>query len=170
MNKKQYKEFYKRYDKFKDYNLPTPFWDEERQTYEYVYFYMNQPKISNSLYEALGDVAIDNLYYPFTSGYLMGTIETNYKMVYEVGHNHAHSFEEVVRWLYEFPETFSISKDEEEFYSKRELEYLRNVKEYLLFIGMKDARSNRKSFGRYKNKKRAIYEHSNIRTSNEEEI
>ena len=30
------KEFYKRYDKFKKNNLPTPFWDEKRQTLEYV--------------------------------------------------------------------------------------------------------------------------------------
>ena len=29
-------DFNSRYDKFKENNLPTPFWDEERQTLEYV--------------------------------------------------------------------------------------------------------------------------------------
>ena len=38
MNKKEYQEFMKRYEKFKKNNLPTYFWDEERQTYEYVYY------------------------------------------------------------------------------------------------------------------------------------
>ena len=38
MNKKQIKEFLKRYDKFKKNNLPTPFWDDERQIFEYVSF------------------------------------------------------------------------------------------------------------------------------------
>ena len=39
MKEGDYKEFIKRYDQFKKNNLPTPFWDEERQTLEYVYFY-----------------------------------------------------------------------------------------------------------------------------------
>ena len=38
MKKFEYNEFVKRYNKFKKNNLPTPFWDSERQTLEYVYF------------------------------------------------------------------------------------------------------------------------------------
>lgn len=41
-----YEEFNKRYDKFNKNNLLTPFWDEERQTLEYVYFYIGQKTIN----------------------------------------------------------------------------------------------------------------------------
>ena len=40
--------------------------------------------------------------------------------------------------MYDYPETFNISTEEEEFYSKQELKYLRRVQKYLLFIGLKD--------------------------------
>ena len=155
MNKKKIKEFEKKYDKFKDNNLPTSFWDEERQTKEYVYFNDNKLIINPSLFEALGDIALSGCYYSFTSGYMTGNI--NEGLRYEVGHNHAHSFEEVVLWLYDYPESFSISKDEEQYYSKQELEYLRDVKKYLLFIGMKDCKKTKRPINRYKNKKQEKY-------------
>ena len=69
MNKKQTKEFEKRYDKFKNSNLPTPFWDDERQTLEYVYYYDNKPVINNCLFEALADIALTGFYYSFTCGH-----------------------------------------------------------------------------------------------------
>ncbi len=36
MTDKEYQKFIKRYDKFKDNNLPTPFWDEERQVPKFI--------------------------------------------------------------------------------------------------------------------------------------
>ena len=162
MNKKQAKEFEKRYDKFENCNLPTPFWDDERKTLEYVYFEDNKPRVNYSIYEALGDIAYTGFYYPFTSGYMTCKINTDEDFRYEVGHNHAHNFEEVVRWLYNYPESFSIAKDEEEFYSKQELEYLRNVKEYLLVIGMKDCKENTKSKSRFKNKRQEEFKNYGI--------
>ncbi len=157
MNKKEIKEFEKRYDKFKNCNLPTPFWDKERKTLEYVYFDDENLRIDYYLSEALGDIALTGFYYSFTSGYMTGNTTEGFR--YEVGHNHAHNFEEVVRWLYDYPESFSISKDEEEFYSKQELNYLRDVKEYLLFIGMKDKKEGSRSTKRFKNKKQEEYKH-----------
>ena len=38
MKKHEFIEFEKRYEKFKKNNLPTPFFDDERQTFEYVYY------------------------------------------------------------------------------------------------------------------------------------
>ena len=35
------KEFNKRYDKYQKNNLPTPFWDNTRETLEYVYYNNN---------------------------------------------------------------------------------------------------------------------------------
>lgn len=160
MNKKEIKEFEKRYDKFKSCNLPTPFWDKERHTLEYVYFDDDNLRVNYSLYESLGDIALTGLYYSFTSGHMTGNLKDGFR--YEVGHCHAHSFEEVVHWLYDYPESFSISKDEEEFYSKQELDYLKNVKEYLLFIGLKDCKGEKRSKSRFKNKKQEKYKHYGI--------
>lgn len=138
----EYKEFAKRYEKFKNCNLPVRYWDEERQTLEYVYFENKKESeewrnynISDCLFESLSNIAFTGLYYSFDCG---GYIEDNGVFIKKVGHNHAHSFEEVVSYLYDYPETFSISKDEEEYYSKQELKYLRRVQKYLLFIGLKD--------------------------------
>ena len=38
MTELEYKEFAKRYEKFKDCNLPVRYWDDERQTLEFVYY------------------------------------------------------------------------------------------------------------------------------------
>lgn len=79
-----------------------------------------------------------------------------------VGHNHAHTFEGVVKSLYDSPESFQISKDEEQFYSKQELEYLSRVQKYLLFIGMKDIETIKVPRKRYQNKKHSKYENALI--------
>lgn len=170
MSKFNYEKFKKRYNKFKKNNLPTPFWDEERQTFEYVYFYNGKSIINSevakdnlevnpSLTDSLGEIALTGFYYPFTDKHItMRKINNKYQKEVEVGHNHAHSFEEVVEFLYDSPESFSISKDEVEFYSKQELEYLRRVQKYLLFIGMKDLVVNKRSNKRYQNKLQKKYE------------
>lgn len=164
MNEIEYKEFIKRYDKFKNNNLPTPFWDEERQTLEYIYFYngksiinqeeaVNQLEVHQDLFNALGEIAFTGLYYSFTDKHMTGKYEgKEFVKNVVVAHNHAHSFEEVVRALYSSPESFSISKEEEVYYSHQELEYLRRVQKYLLFIGMKDEEDTKTSVKRYRNK------------------
>ncbi len=174
MNEFEYKEFIKRYDKFKKNNLPTPFWDEERQTLEYVYFsneklsfnskeVKKELKVNPSLSEALSKTAFTGFYYSFTDRHIMGWRE-NGKWIKKsvVGHNHAHSFEEVVRALYSSPESFSIAKEEEQYYSKQELEYLRRVQKYLLFIGMKDLGIQNVPVSRFRNKLHSKYEHAFI--------
>lgn len=155
MNKKEYQKFYKRYDKFKKNNLPTPFWDDERQVFEYVYddefviengAYSNQIKIFNNLTDALSEITLASFYYSYSCGY--DVLNNNEKKLH---HCHSHSFENVVRDLYDYPESFNISKEEEEFYSKQELNYLKRVQKYLLFIGLKDINEKR-SVLRYRNK------------------
>ena len=87
-----------------------------------------------------------------------------------IGHNHAHSFEQVINSLYNFPESFNISKEDEQFYSKQELENLRRVKKYLLFIGLKDAVSFKNRVSRYRNAKQKKYEHAFIYKYTNKEI
>ena len=180
MNENEYKKFIKRYDKFKKNNLPTYFWDEERQVQEYVYFYngkswynaeeaKNELNVNSSLVDALGDIAFTGFYYSFTNRHIRACKNEKGKYVqkYVIGHNHAHSFEDVVKALYLSPESFSISKDEEQFYSKQELEYLRRVQKYLLFIGMKDLKTFKNPISRYQNKKHSKYENALIYSFND---
>lgn len=172
MNKKQTKEFLKRYDKFKKNNLPTPFWDEERQIFEYVRYdsqldyYNNNIKnknedfdrrlnINRNIVEALGDISSINFYYSYTCSYFTEEKldEDNYSLKLVKGHTHSHYFEDVVNALYSFPESFNISKEEEQFYSEQQLKYLRRVQKYLILIGLKDIDSIKPSIKRYRNEK-----------------
>lgn len=139
MDEFEYKDFIKRYDRFKKNNLPTPFWDEERQTLEYAYFYHIRLNLNNEelevyfrLSEALGEIAFTGFYYSFTDKHIISWKDENgkFKQKSVIGHNHAHSFEEVVESLYHFPESFHIAKEEEQYYSKQELEYLKRVQKY----------------------------------------
>lgn len=179
MNEPDYKEFDKRYDKFKRNNLPTPFWDKERLTLEYVWYndeldyyqeklsspndeFDRKQYIENDITDALANIASTGFYYPYTTGYFRPARieEKTENPKIEVGLSHSHSFKDVVRTLYEFPETFNISKEEEKFYSEQELRYLRRVQKYLLFIGLKDIEEKefkRPRAQRYRNNKQRKY-------------
>ena len=160
MKEFDYKEFEKRYDRFKNNNLPIKFFDEERQTLEYIRFDgKKQLKVYPNLQYALDDVCYVGLYYPYTDKHLVAYYEGR-KLIkkIEIGHNHSHSFEEVLNSLYNSPESFNISKDEEEFYSKQELDYLKQIQKYLLFIGLKDIDTFKTKPSRYKNKLQKKYE------------
>ncbi len=175
MNEVEYKQFCKRYDKFIKNNLPTPFWDEERQVKEYFYFYngksimnpekeKNQLEVFSKLSDALGEIAQTEFYYPFTACHLMQWKDENKKIIKKmvVGHTHKHSFEEIVASLYNSPESFSISKEEEVFYSQQELKFLRRIQKYLVFIGMKDLKVDNSSENRYCNEIHSKYENALI--------
>lgn len=167
-------EFYKRYEKYKEHSLPTPVWDEERKVLEYVYYdnsvleakeneYDTGVRVDPNLVESLGDICYINLMYTFTSKYF---VQEQNDFVAQIGKSHAHTFQEVVRNLYDFPESFKIQKEDVEFYSRQQLEYLRRVQKYLLFLGLKDIESYQISHDRFKNinqhkyNKAFIYEYS----------
>lgn len=134
------KDFYKRYDKFKNNNLPTPYYDKERNVLEYVWFNEEGLNVSDNICWPLESLSNTELYYSFSVG--------------PIGHMHDHEFSNVVRMLYDYPISFNISKDEEEYYSKQELKYLKRIQEYLVSIGLKDIDPNKKvSINRYRNNK-----------------
>ncbi len=190
MNKKEYKEFEKRYDKFKKNNLPTSFWDDERQTLEYVYYdtemdYINtvfasedddfdrRLHIDKSLVDALGDISCTGFYYPYTCKYFTLPREDEEeprKMHIKLGHTHDHYFEHVVSSLYDFPESFKIEDNELEFYSKQQLEYLRRVQKYLLFLGLKDIEEPKARVGRFRNKRQKKYGKAYIRSYSDKSL
>lgn len=162
-------EFNKRYDKFKKYNLPAPFWDEERQTFEYVLFESdpwreNQLVVTPNLYNAFENIIWDNFYYSFDCRHYESYIENN-KWVHKevIGHIHEHDFDAVLRWVYEFPETFNISEEDEQFYSKQELRFIKHLQNYLLLMGVKDLKYNERRTTRCRNARRKKYEKAFIR-------
>ena len=124
-----------RYDKFKENNLPTPFNDDERSVLEYVWFDDTGLNVSQNLTYALEHVSNTGLYYSYSV---------------DGKHSHGHSFEEVLMSLYKYPETFKIDIDEEEYYSKQELEEINDIQEYLLSIGLEDIKDA--SITRYRTK------------------
>lgn len=141
------------YDKYKKNNLPTPYWNEEREIKEYVYFDNDNLQVYDELSYALEDITLVSLYYPFIDKHFM-SYKKGRKRVYNVvvGHNHAHSFEEVLIALYYSPESFKIEKKDYSYYSEQELEYLKRVQNYLLLIGLKDLGNNKINNNRFRNK------------------
>lgn len=157
MKKFDYKEFNKRYNKFRKNNLPTPFWDKERQVLEYVFYekdnFYDGFNISNNITDSFENKF--SLYYPFEC-----IIYTNDNHR-EIGHCHEHFFENVVRDLYNYPVSFNIRKKDEIYYSKQELDYLKTLKNYLLLIGLDDIPDDI-NVSRYRNKLVKKYQNSII--------
>ena len=175
-------DFDKQYLPFKHHNLPTPVWNEERDTLKYIYFHEVSPlidygnkekqlEIYRNLTDAFADIAYTGFYYPFTSKFVERRKEGR-KIVEKlvVKHIHVHNFEEIVKALYDAPKTFCISPDEERFYSKQEINYLRRVQKYLLFIGVEDIERLKVPKRRYRNKLQAKYKNALIRRYTDEEI
>lgn len=187
------KPFNKRYKKFENNNLPTSFWDEKRQVLEYVYYnselnywekywrnislkehndFDRKLHVNTNLTQALEDIAGCSFYYPYTSGYfaLPTKEDENHDIKIKYGPSHSHSFEEVVRSLYDFPQSFNIKKEDEIYYSEQELIYLRKVQKYLQFIGLKDVDSYEQNSSRFQNPNQSKYGSATIHTYDNETI
>ena len=146
--------FNKRYDKYKKNNLPTPFWDEERQVMEYVCFNNNDElEVYPEISYGLENISLSGLYYPYIDKHVESSLKGK-KWIRNVvvGHNHGHSFEEVLKALYYSPESFKIEKKDQKYYSEQELEYLRRIQNYLKLIGLKDLGNDKISNSRFRNK------------------
>lgn len=135
----------KRYKKFKNCSLPYPFWDKRRDTFEWVYY--DELKqcgydIQNSLFEALGNVSSSGLTYHYEA-LMYGRKDSEQKEAkYQMLESHCHSFDEVVRCVYEYPESFRIPKEYLQEYSEQELRCLRKMQSYLKAIGLKDEKES----------------------------
>jgi len=139
--------FDKRYEKFKDNNLPTPFYDEERKVFEYVSFNENLFVDSDLIYP-LGDISWSYLLYPY---YIKdyARLENDNKAKLQLFHSHSHNFKDVLYDLYMHPESFKISDEDKEYYSRQELDYLDKIQKFLNLIKLKDIYKGKKN--RYNN-------------------
>lgn len=110
----------------KKYDLPYPKWANDRLTYftttkdydDEEYLIKN-----NSIINALDEVINYSMFFTFNIRY---------------GQRHAHYFEDVVRNLYLYPNTFHLTEEDKSCYSKQEIEYLMFVQKFLLFVKRKD--------------------------------
>lgn len=127
------------YKKFKNCSLPYPYWSPKRDTFEWVRYDKDRKEfdVQSELFESLGDMACTGLTYHYKSHSYFRYKEGN-KEVYKIRESHGHNFNEIVKAVYDYPETFSIPNDCLEEYSKQEIRYLKRVQNYLKLIGLKD--------------------------------
>ena len=135
----------RRYKKFKNCSLPYPFWDKKRDTFEWVYYDESRQSgydIQNSLYEALGNVSSSAVIYHYEA-YMYGRQNLEQEEAkYQMMESHCHSFDEIVRLLYDYPESFRIPDDYLEEYSQQELRCLKKMQSYLKAIGLPDKKES----------------------------
>lgn len=131
----------KRYKKFKNCSLPYPFWDERRDTFEWVYYDHARGyfEVNSELNEQLANIAFTGLTYHYEANLFSYNKNELYNKMTE---SHGHNFNEVVKVLYNYPESFKIPEDCLSEYSEQQLRYLKRVQKYLLFIGLKDFTMN----------------------------
>ncbi|MCI8467800.1 MAG: hypothetical protein HFI08_06425 [Bacilli bacterium] len=131
----------KRYKKFRNCNLPCPFFDKKRDTFEWVYYdgyRQNGYDIQTSLYEALGNVSKSGVTYHYEAVMYGQKNSEEKEAKYQMMLDHCHSFDEVIERVYRYPETFHIPDNYLEEYSKQELRCLKKIQSYLKVIGLPD--------------------------------
>ena len=127
-----------RYRKYKKCTIPCSTYNHKRRVLEWVYFDKkdNNYVIMDDLYYSLMSLRGFGITYFFVTkavkyyegkGYVSKLIEAS-----------VHSFDEVVRYLYCNPESFSIPKKFLSYYTKQQLDYLKTAQKYFLSLGLKD--------------------------------
>lgn len=117
------KEFNKRYKNFRNCYLPCPNYDKDKNIFSWVNYINEMVNVNDWLLDAMGDVIKVSLVYR-----------------YSVGENicHAHNFDDVIKVLYKYPESFIIPNDYLDDYSRQEYNYLMQIKNYLILVGIKN--------------------------------
>ena len=103
---------------------------------------IKQYEIKSNLLDAIGNNANCGVTYHFRAK-LFGREKPEQELKYRLIVSHCHNFDEVVKRLYDYPETFEIPEKFLKEYSEQELIYLKQVKNYLLLIGLKDYRTSK---------------------------
>ena len=135
----------RRYKKFRNCNLPYPFWDKKRDTFEWVYYDKYRQggyDIQKSLYEALGNVSSSGVTYHYEAFMYGRKNPEQEELKYQMMESHCHSFDEIVGCVYDYPESFCIPEDCLEEYSKQELRFLKKMQSYLKAIGLPDKKES----------------------------
>lgn len=126
----------KRYKKFKDCYLPYPFFDNKRDTFEWVKYMNKHYIVEPNLLYAIGDIARVGVTYHYKINVSELVKDKEFKFSPTI--KHCHSFDEVIYALYDYPESFIIPDEFLYEYSNQELGYLKQTRSYLHLIGLKD--------------------------------
>lgn len=111
----------------KKYDLPYPKWEHDKLNYYVTVSDFEGKEFNikeNNLYNALSEVISYSLYFSFNIG---------------KKHSHEHEFDDVIKNLYLYPESFNLNDEDKKCYSSEELKYLEHLQKFLLFIGRKDS-------------------------------
>lgn len=120
------------YGKFKNCTLPYPFHDDKRWTFEWVWYDKNSGYY-NTWVQLSDALPKSGLIYHYEAK--MIDLKTGKN---ELISEHAHSFDEVLRAMYEYPESFNILDKDKCEYSEQELELIKENQNYFKLIGLKD--------------------------------
>lgn len=127
----------------------------------------------NELSEAFSDIIKLNFSYNYEITYKYYDAEDD-TLKSEIIQGHCHTFNELVKVLYDYPESFKIPKNFLEDYSLKEINYLKRLQNYLLLINLKDKTDSKENINlqkKYKNNsnnKKFIHELNKL--NEEEEI
>lgn len=125
------------YNKFKKCSLPYPFWNKKHNTLEWVnYNSYDGFLINNELYESLTDRIYEFTYHYEIKSYSKKNIKKEIPNRVEV--NHCHNFNDVLRALYEYPNSFSIPMRFKNEYSEQQLMFIKQLQNYFKLIQLKD--------------------------------
>lgn len=125
----------RRYKKFKNLYLPFAFYDDKRDTLEYL-LTSDKVDVENSLYESFSNIINYGFIYHYEIKYERLT-KDGIKVIKDICHGH--NFDEVIRELYNYPESFRIPKKFAKEYSNQELSFLKKLQNYLKIINLKDS-------------------------------
>lgn len=144
--------------KYQNCSLPYEVWNNENRNFYKLCGYYDGKQTSvgvcvySELVDALNDSMLTELYYSFNIHHECHCDETKCHCEghechcedqechghEHSDHQHEHDFESVVNALYHYPESFYLTKEDEQWYSKQELDFLKRTQKYLLYIGRKD--------------------------------
>lgn len=134
-----------RYRQFKKCSLPYPYYDKKRDIFEWVYYDKARQggyDIQNSLFEALSNVSCTGVTYDYEALMYGRKSPEQKEPKYQMMESHCHSFDEVVRCLYTYPESFRIPEEYLYEYSEQELRCLKGMQSYLKATGLKDEKES----------------------------
>ena len=132
-----------RYKRFKHCSIPYLFHNKKRNTLEWVTF--NNETHEYEIYNQLQNALEDQVYCGFIYHYkarIYGRENSNQELKYRLMVSHCHSFDEVIETLYRYPESFEIPKEFLYEYSEQELQFLKQIQNYLNLIELKDEKIN----------------------------
>ena len=132
----------RKYRKLDKCNLPFRFYNKKSEQCEWVNYknFIDNTSGYNSnilLLDALRDICRISLTYHYNIG--NSKQDKDYQ-------NHSHDFDNVLKDLYFYPESFNIPDEFKNNYSMQELNYINELQKFLLFIELKDFKNSKEYY------------------------